>query len=582
MPAQKFTLVVAVVASLALLGCRTVQDVAYVRANELDRDGRYAEAFGLYKAVAEAESYEDRAASQFRLAEMYREGTGTARDPRQALRWYQTVADGPDRRWRNLARVSLGRFHEEGWPGHLEVDRGKASQYYRAAAEDGYDIGKKAFDRLTRYPDVYVLHHASEFRHASNGPAPGGIASAYKAFKAGDYQTAFPVFLWHARNGNEEAQSAVATFYKSGLGVEKDTRRYVAWTYLAARNGNAKAQTELGLIYRQTDLVPGGDRDAKTWFSAASKQGQAEATNWLGIIALHPLDDGERPDAAQALRYFREAAEGGSAHALVNLGDMYLGGVEVEANRETAKGYYMAAAGAGNLLARRRLFEEFAIVHEGKAVAGASSPTARISPPIRPIVKETSKPTPVELFARVSPAVIRLFAVNVKQSDQRVSQGSAVVLSETTALTNCHVLEGKEAFGAKIKDEIVVFSLIQGNRKTDLCAIRSKAKLVPISETRKFEALKVGEKVYAIGSPKSLENTLSEGIISALRTQNGVRYIQTTAPISQGSSGGGLFDESGRLIGITTFKIGGENLNFAVAIDEALELLQPGTRTGGS
>jgi S1-C subfamily serine protease len=66
-----------------------------------------------------------------------------------------------------------------------------------------------------------------------------------------------------------------------------------------------------------------------------------------------------------------------------------------------------------------------------------------------------------------------------------------------------------------------------------------------------------------------LELTAAEGIVSSKRTFNQSRVIQTSAPISQGSSGGGLFDGRGHLLGITTFQFRvGQNLNFAVAADE--------------
>jgi hypothetical protein len=75
--------------------------------------------------------------------------------------------------------------------------------------------------------------------------------------------------------------------------------------------------------------------------------------------------------------------------------------------------------------------------------------------------------------------------------------------------------------------------------------------------------------VYTVGAPSGLDLTLGEGLVSSLRTHNGYRYIQTTAPISAGSSGGGLFDSSGNLIGITTFLIrDAQNLNFAVAASD--------------
>lgn len=69
-----------------------------------------------------------------------------------------------------------------------------------------------------------------------------------------------------------------------------------------------------------------------------------------------------------------------------------------------------------------------------------------------------------------------------------------------------------------------------------------------------------------IGNPSGLTATLSEGIVSGLRIQRGVRYVQTSAP---GSSGGGLFDERGDLLGITSVKIeDAENLNFAIAAED--------------
>ncbi|TAN74284.1 MAG: serine protease, partial [Magnetospirillum sp.] len=81
--------------------------------------------------------------------------------------------------------------------------------------------------------------------------------------------------------------------------------------------------------------------------------------------------------------------------------------------------------------------------------------------------------------------------------------------------------------------------------------------------------LKVGETVYSIGAPKGLEATLGQGLVSGLRTIKGLRYVQTSAPISAGSSGGGLFDAAGNLVGITTFHLrDAEGLNFAISVDD--------------
>src|SRR5258708_35842173 len=66
------------------------------------------------------------------------------------------------------------------------------------------------------------------------------------------------------------------------------------------------------------------------------------------------------------------------------------------------------------------------------------------------------------------------------------------------------------------------------------------------------DTLHIGETVFAIGSPRGMELTISNGIVSGFReASGGVKLIQTTAPISAGSRGGGLFGDQGRLGGIT-------------------------------
>jgi cytochrome c-type biogenesis protein CcmH/NrfG len=98
----------------------------------------------------------------------------------------------------------------------------------------------------------------------------------------------------------------------------------------------------------------------------------------------------------------------------------------------------------------------------------------------------------------------------------------------------------------------------------DLVQLRVPGLTVPAVPLRLSTDLRVGERVYAIGAPQGLELSISEGLISGLRLFDGRRAIQTTAPISAGSSGGGLFDDRGRLVGITTFYANdGQNLNFA-------------------
>lgn len=97
-----------------------------------------------------------------------------------------------------------------------------------------------------------------------------------------------------------------------------------------------------------------------------------------------------------------------------------------------------------------------------------------------------------------------------------------------------------------------------------------------------------GEKIIVIGSPLGLEQTVSDGIVSAIRqNQNGVNYIQITAPVSPGNSGGPLLNMRGEVIGVATFQYRtGQNLNFCVAASRIIDLQEGkqsphGTSRGG-
>ena len=86
--------------------------------------------------------------------------------------------------------------------------------------------------------------------------------------------------------------------------------------------------------------------------------------------------------------------------------------------------------------------------------------------------------------------------------------------------------------------------------------------------------VQVGDHVVAIGAPLGLENTVSEGIVSALRTNGAVQIIQTTASISPGSSGGPLLNDRGHVIGLTTSTVrNGQNLNFVISSKHIADLL---------
>jgi S1-C subfamily serine protease len=203
-------------------------------------------------------------------------------------------------------------------------------------------------------------------------------------------------------------------------------------------------------------------------------------------------------------------------------------------------------------------------------VAASNVPLPASVLPKRPENVHKQALPPEQLFKTLERSVY-VVAATPSIADARarnVMQGSAVAVSEHLLLTNCHVVKGRELIKIVQDHTVSDATLIAADSSADRCVLRADdVTLVPITGVRAFGDLAVGEHVFAIGAPRGLERTLSEGLLSGLRHQPGRNLVQTSAAISPGSSGGGLFDERGNLIGITTMQLIGvaQNLNFAVA-----------------
>ena len=162
-------------------------------------------------------------------------------------------------------------------------------------------------------------------------------------------------------------------------------------------------------------------------------------------------------------------------------------------------------------------------------------------------------------------------------------------------ITNWHVVDKadmvgiwtKPKKGEKLEEQDPLGAVvILINVEADLAVLKvsglpKNMQIIPLGSQNDVD---IGENVIAIGHPEGLPWSLSLGIVSQKRSDHEWTYldkseheadvIQNTTPISPGSSGGPLFNEAGKLVGITTSKAGGENLNFAVAIDELKQLLK--------
>jgi len=182
------------------------------------------------------------------------------------------------------------------------------------------------------------------------------------------------------------------------------------------------------------------------------------------------------------------------------------------------------------------------------------------------------------------PGVITLVTYDGK--DRTLGQGSGFLLTrDGLAASNFHVLQDAERADATLGDgrklqvvrvqafdvarDLVVFQL--GRARAGRVERPSGLHALPLGPSSR---LGIGDRVAIISSPRGLSNTVADGLVSAIRDDQGQRLIQITAPISPGSSGGPVFDASGRVVGIATLQMSeGQNLNFATPVDSLRDLI---------
>lgn len=161
--------------------------------------------------------------------------------------------------------------------------------------------------------------------------------------------------------------------------------------------------------------------------------------------------------------------------------------------------------------------------------------------------------------------------------NQEIATGSGfLAFGKDILVTNYHVIEDAAYLIAVSDDyrEYYIDKLCVSDRTNDLAILRFDE--APGAAALEFDAkteLKRSQPVLAIGSPAGLMNTISIGNISAFYKSGGKDWIQFTAPISAGSSGGALLNDAGKVIGITTATYASaQNVNMAVRAEKAISL----------
>lgn len=163
-----------------------------------------------------------------------------------------------------------------------------------------------------------------------------------------------------------------------------------------------------------------------------------------------------------------------------------------------------------------------------------------------------------KLIKRVDPSVVKIYTIDGK--NEYASQGSGIFITNNgVCISNYHVLIGAKkaivitASGKKFE----ISKIIDYSKENDLIKFKVDLKGEISSPVIINEILpSKGENVFAVGYPNGFvmegESTITPGIISGFREENGLKLIQTNTPFTHGSSGGGLFNSTGKFIGVTS------------------------------
>lgn len=198
--------------------------------------------------------------------------------------------------------------------------------------------------------------------------------------------------------------------------------------------------------------------------------------------------------------------------------------------------------------------------------------------PIQAQTYDADEQINIHVYEKITPSIVSIDA----QLPEGISSGTGCVISsDGVILTSSHVIDGSKDIDVTVHNGQVykakVISILGKNN--DLALLRIKPKeMLPTISLGDSEAIKVGQKVLAIGNPFGFSGTLTQGIVSRIDyTKN---KIQTDAAINPGNSGGPLLNSSGEVIGISQSIYNPDNnhsnigIGFAVPVNSVKEFIE--------
>jgi uncharacterized protein len=389
------------------------------------------------------------------------------------------------------------------------------------------------------------------------------------------------LFSKAASHGVIRAQTMLGTAYRAGVGGPQDYDKAMRWYRKAADQGDAAAETYIGEMYAHGEGVAQSYAEALKWIRKAADRGYDEAQHNLGVYYENGW--GVRHDNAEAVWWYRKAADQGLGRAQLNLGFM----------RAAARDFVQAHMWFTLATARLKRSETrnrdiatqsrdtIAAAMTAAQLAEAQKRAAEWRPNItyQPPVQEVALPPAVARKPDADPD---------RDAKKGTSSGTAFfVTPDGKALTNAHVVRGCRDVAVITGGESRPARVLARDERNDLALLATD--LHPERSAIWRLQVRQGEDiaVYGFPLPGALASggNVTTGIVTALAgMRDDSRFLQISAPIQPGNSGGPVLDRNGVVVGVIVSTIDGlalasvtgslpQNVNFAIKASVAAAFL---------
>ena len=390
-------------------------------------------------------------------------------------------------------------------------------------------------------------------------PASADYDAAVQAQARDDLKTALSEARKGADAGDPRAQRLYGQLLLKDSGARAEPREGIRWLTAAADAGDVIARRDLANAYQSGTGVPKNPKEAASWFRKAAEKGDSISQYALAVL----LRDGTSvaKDEAESARWMRAAADQGDPNAQLALG-----------------GYYQKGVGLTKDLLQAYVWVSLAAKYRDP----------RASQMKREIAVELSSDQRREGDRLVASWGSARVAARVVEASAKPTGTGFIISGDGHIVTNDHVVRNCKGLRIRRLDESVgTATLVAQSMDEDLALLKADFRPEAVAPFRPGRDLGQGETVVAFGFPlsgvlASSSNVASGKVTALVGIDNDERFLQMSAQLRPGNSGGPLLDMNSRVVGIITTpadtpktdQATGRNAGTAVKGDAAAAFLQ--------